>query len=1480
MERYSVKKPFTVLVAVIVIIALGVVSLMHLSMDLLPEISLPYMIVITTYPGAGPEKVEALVTEPMENTLGTLSGVKNISSTSSDNYSMIQLEFEDGTDLDSVMVKLSSALNQLQSSLPDGCGTPSIMQISMDMVATMYIAVEREGYDIYELSDFVDYDVIPYISRQEGVASVNTLGLVEQTVHVELNQDKIDALNDDILATTNEALADAAVQLEDAHTQLDEAQEALESAQSQFGPTLSSALVGPLNTAAQGAADGLRGSASDLIGFLVTLEGQLQTAQATQNASLAQAQANITQLIDLITTAQAAGEAISSEEAQALVQAISDAMSGVSQTDYGPLAQNVVATSIALQEAIATYGPESPEAEAAQANYDTAVLILTTAITNEAGITNEDVANIQAQIEALITALNNASNNLDGSSVGSLITSSGDLTTVLNGINNLLAMVQRIDPAGSLLSAAGSIRNQLTAMSGTIAGLPQMVNGVSTMVSGLTQAQLDAAVMFSTATMQLSDAQAMLDQAQAQYDAAREQALANANADALLTPATLSGLIYAQNFAMPAGYIDDENDNSWLLKIGDEFETSDAIAQMLLIDNEMLGTIRLEDVADIIIIDNAGDSYTKLNGSEAVIITIFKSSVAGTNDVSRACNKALKEMEELYPGMHSVVLMDQGVYISMIVESIFSSIGIGALLAVIILAIFLKDFKPTLVVAISIPLSVLFALVLLYFTGLELNMMTLSGLSLGIGMLVDNSVVVMENILRLRNRGVPAARAAVQGAKQVSGSIIASTLTTICVFLPSVFASGTVKTLLYPLALSIGYCLVASLVMALTVVPASCSTLLSSSKPKEFKFFTMLQNGYGKSLKWCLKFKVVPLLVAFILLAISVVTVLRTGIVYIPEMSSNEINATIYTPEELTREESYAMVDSIINEALKIDGIEELGIMDSSATSGMLTGGAVSSNRYGSYMLYIVADDNISDEEVDRITSELEECITKAGAESSIAGGGLSDMSALGGGSGIAVYVYGQDLDTIHEIATEVGNMLSEQEGLAEIDDGSLSNEPALHLVIDRDLAMSYGFTTAQIYAQVAQSLQTSVTATTVTIDGMEMTVVIDDNTSPITRENILDMEFDSSAAMGGMGAGTTSSAAGFGSGSGFGFGSSDEDEDEEDVNDENDIENENDEPEEEEEATTTVHRLGEFAQLVETEAEGSISRENLTRYVTVTASVESGYNTNLISRELTPKLNKYEASLPNGYSIEIGGETTQVNEMVSQMLQMAALALLFIYVIMVAQFQSLLSPFIILFTIPLAFTGGMFGLMIAHEPLSMLSLLGFVILMGTVVNNGIVFVDYANQLRMGGMERRDALVATGITRMRPILMTALTTILAMSQLIIGKGMASQLGKGMAIVIAGGLIYGTFMTLYIVPIIYDILFKRKPLVVDVGDDIDEEMDDAAEFLKSLKKEEEVAADAKQGAAGKSEGSTQDKKETSEPSAPTGDGKMRPGTALT
>lgn len=1282
MIKLSVKKPFTILVAVILVIVLGVVSIMGMTTDLLPDMSLPYLIVVTTYPGASPERVENDVVKPMESALGTVSGVENIYSTSAENYGMVQLEFADGTDMDSTLVKVSSALQEIQASLPELCSTPSIIELSMDMMATMYVSVSREGYDIYQLSNFVKDTVQPYLERQSGVASISSIGLVEQSVHVELDQDKISALNEKLLETVNEALSAAKEELDAAEAQVAAGKEELEKAQASFGTTMADAIFSQL-------------------------EG---TVTDTASQLAAQVDSLITQI-------------------SALRSEITD------------------------------------------------------------GGTGQLLDSLLLELDSISRNLN--SGDLDAEDVlliaGSLRVIADDLQTLVDKMETDLPE----EDLQSLRQKLAEIEENLNGVSALIQSVPDMLSGLEDAYAGLTQAQLEAAVGFATASYQLTSAEAQLATAKTQYESAKEEALANANLDQLLNISTLSQLIYAQNFSMPAGYIDDKDDNSWLLKVGDEYETVEDISGALLVSMDGIGDVRISDVATVTILDNAGENYARLNGEQAVILAIYKNSVTGTNETAKNCLAAFDELEEKYEGTQLATLMNQGSYIDLIIDSVLSSMITGALLAIIILALFLKDIKPTMVVAISIPLSVMFALVLMYFTNISLNMMTLSGLALGIGMLVDNSIVVMENIYRLRGRGISAPRAAVQGTKQVAGSIISSTLTTICVFLPLVFTTGMIKELLLPLGLCIGYCLTASLIVALTVVPAAGSTLLKNTKPKSHPWFDRFQNAYGKFLNWCLDHKAVPLSVSIGLLAVCVWAVINMGIVILPEMTGNQISVNVSTPEGLTREESYAMADDVIELLLEIDGVDEVGVMDTGATSGLL-GMSSGSSGYGSYVYYIVLPDGTAASRVQQITDAINEKSTESPCTIEASAGSIDEMTALLG-SGLSVNIYGDDLETMEVLSQKVVSIVEQVEGYTDITTSFQDGDPTIHLVIDKDKAMAKGLTVAQIYMEIAEQLTTSATSTTVTLDSVTMDVTVENNSDPLTLETLLELEFETSSI---DSSGNT---------------------------------------------VKEVCKLSEFAVIEETSSISSISRENLTRYVTVSAAVADGYNATLLSRELSKELDAFSDSdeVPYGYTISLDGESSTVNEMVGQMVLLLLLGCIFIYLVMVAQFQSLLSPFIVLFTVPLAFTGGMLGLLIAGQQLSLLSLMGFAVLMGTVVNNGIVFVDYVNQLRLGGLDRRTALIATGKTRMRPILMTALTTILAMFQMIFSDDMAGQVGGGMAIVIVGGMIYATVMTLIIVPVIYDILFKRQPKEVDIGsENLDDIPDDAAEYLEAARTEQE------------------------------------------
>ena len=1424
MEKISVKKPFTVLVAVIVVLALGIVSMTKMTTDLLPSISFPNLMIITTYPGASPERVESEVCQPLEDALGVVKNVRNVMSVSAENYGMVQVEFADGTDMDSAMVNVSSAINQVAATLPEMCGTPGILELGMDMIATMYVAVGYEGYDIYELSDYVDNEIVPYFQRQTGVASVTSVGLVEKSVQIDLNGEKIRRLNDRILEQTDSALAEAREALDEAQKKVDEGRAELQRQQAAFGQTLSSALFSQIDAGAM--SDQLQGGVDSLIDALESLDITSLVPEGEAQDTLTELREAVRELTQAIEMARKDAEALRPvlEDAAAFLES-ARRLAEQLDTDTAGSREETAQALAELQAALDALNKAGGDPAASLTAMQSALIALEAALAaaGEVGQTTSDAvtaSGIAGQLDALIDEFQEISGQLGEGTLSSLISAALRLSAALGRLEALLDQIGSGDS-----SALDSLREAMASLTGSTGELATLLGILEGVTAQLTQGQLDAALGFAEASRQLAGAQEQLSAAFTQYERSREQALSAANVDALVDAATLSQLIYAQNFAMPAGYIDDKDDNSWLLRVGDEYDSSGGIAEMLLLDVDGIGAVRISDIADITVIDNAGASYTNLNGGDGVMLCIYKGSTAGTNEVSKNCARAIADLMAEDERLNIVPLVDQGKYITLIVDSIVESMILGAALAIVVLALFLKDVRPTILVGISIPLSVLFTLVLMYFTGLSLNMMTLSGIALGIGMLVDNSIVVMENIIRLRGRGIEAPRASVQGTKQVAGSIIASTLTTVSVFLPMVFTSGTVREMLVPLSLSVSYCLAASLLVAMTVIPASASTLLRHAEPKPNRLMDSLQKKYAKSLRWCLKHKALPLAVSIALLVFSLVRLLIIGIVVLPEMTSDNVEVEIATPEEDEREVSYAKVDQVMDAILTVEGIDDVGIMDTGSVIGSVgalagaTGGS-----YGAYTCFVTVPEGAGKDEVDRICREIEEACAGIDCDVSANSGGMMDFAAFVS-SGLTINIYGRDLDELARIAEDVAAQAEKIEGFTGVSTGREDAANTLHLVIDRDKAMEYGLTVAQIYAEIAGRLNTNVTSTTITVDGAEMDVTVSDETDPLTRENLLEMEFTAVSFTGDLGGGDMSAMLGAFSGEG----------------DSEEEEGEQGTPP----ADDGVHKLREFATVEETLSASSIRRENLTRYVTVTASTAAGYNTTVLARSLQSGVREIERGLPDGYSIEFSGESEQVGEMVEQMLGLAGLGLLFIYLVMVAQFQSLLSPFIILFTVPLAFTGGMLGLLAAGEPLSMLSMMGFLILMGTVVNNGIVFVDYTNQLRIGGLEKHDALVATGQTRMRPILMTAMTTILAMTQLIFGTDMGSQMGRGMAIVIAGGLAYATLMTLFIIPLMYDILYRRQPKEIDVGEGIDDSPDDAAEFLAEFRAEREQSEKAAQ-----------------------------------
>ena len=1343
LPQFSVRKPYTVLVAVVLVLVLGVISFTGMTTDLLPAMELPYVVVMTTYPGASPEKIETTVTKPLEAVLGTTGGIKNVSSVSSENASIVILEFEQGTNMDSAMIELSSNVDLVSGQMDDAVGTPMLMKISPDMLPVMVASVDMDGMDVKEISAFADETVMPAFERIDGVASVDATGLVEQQVTVTLDQVKIDALNDKVLAGVDSDLADAQRELREGQAKVADGKAKLAEGEAALESQKGSAL----DKLAQGSAqvDGASATLSALLSEETTLTANQKAFEAERDGYTQAKQG-----YEGINTALAGARDTARQAAAAA------AKQGVLDSVNALLAQMGRPAVGTYEEAAAVYAQLQQTQPGLPALPDPAV------------VGEQAAAAVPANVDALL-ALDDASFEAFKTQAGALPGGEQLAALTKESLTQLRDAVLRADTRLPEVEAElSNITTRLAVISGMKPALEEnlkkaqdayaeLEKGKMTAVNELTRGE----VTLSTTKTQLEDAEQKLADAQEQFDQARDAAYKKADLSGVLTADMLGNILMAQNFNMPAGYIT-EGEEQYLVKVGEEYASLEELENTLLMhmDVDGVGDVRLSDVADIALTDNAGESYAKVNGNDGVVLSFQKQSTASTATVSQRINSAIAQLQEQNPGLHITPLMDQGDYIDMVVGSVLSNLLWGGLLAIIVLIFFLKDAKPTFIVACSIPFSLMCAITLMYFTDVTLNIISLSGLALGVGMLVDNSIVVIENIYRLRSLGVPASKAAIQGAKQVSGAIFASTLTTICVFLPIVFTQGISRELFTDMGLTIAYSLLASLVVALTLVPAMGAAVLKNTKEKSHRWFDAFVEGYQRLLGWALRHKAPVLSGVTALLAISIFLTTQMGTAFIPAMDSPQMSATLTMPRGAAQQDAYAMADTVMERIAAVDGVETVGAMSGGSGMSSMMGGSSSG---GSITYYILLSDDRTATNAD-VSAAIEAQVADLDCTVEVQESTM-DMSALGG-SGVELVITGRGLDEMNAIADDLRGILRSTEGLVDISENSVTGNPETRITVDKYKAMQHGLTVAQIYSELAAELKAENTATTLTLDGTDTPVVVVKPAGQApTRGNIMDHAF------------TVTNAEG-------------------------------------EEETV---RLYDIAAKQETDSVSSINRENGARTMSVSAGVDARHNIGLVSRELEKKLADYE--LPEGYTVEIAGENETINSAMTDLVKMIALAVVFIYLIMVAQFQSLMSPFIVMFTIPLAFTGGLLALWLTGSELSIIAMLGFLVLAGVVVNNGIVFVDNINQLRLAGMDRTEAILETGRTRIRPVLMTALTTILAMSTMALGIGDGAEMTQPMAIVTIGGLTYATLLTLLVVPVLYDI-FRKKPLY-------DPELDDAA-----------------------------------------------------
>jgi len=1116
LAKFSVRKPLTVLVAVILSVVLGVVSFINTSTDLMPAMDLPFKAVFTTYFGATPEQIERDISIPLEARMSTLSGIETVQSISSEHVSIVILQFTEATNMDSASLELRETLDMM--SLPDGASRPMTIRMNPEMMPIMTANVFMAGADIDELSEFARHTVVPALEGVPGVAVASLSGLVQNQLHVIIESERIDAVNHNL----NQAVA-------------------------------------------------------------------------------------------------------------------------------------------ALMEA-------AMEEMAQQA---------------EAAITTQ----VEAFSEAFVTEL------------------------VMDGVE--------LEIAQALLQEE----------------LPYVIE---------------------TITAEVMEAMAGGRDEETPADAA-----IGLPAE-MMTVETITGILTAQNFVMPAGMIT-ENDVEYMVRVGDRFESLDEIKNMLIFDPGAMGLegidpVRLSDIADVFVTDDSHLSFTRVNGNPGVMLSIQRQSEFPTADVTNAVRDRMDALAADHAGLGFAVLMDQGEMIGVVIGSVLNNLLIGGLLAVVILLLFLRDIRPTLIVAIAIPISIMLAFTLMYFTGVSLNMISMGGLALAVGMLVDNSIVVIENIYRMRaTTGRTCARAAVSGAKQVSGAIVAATLTTASLFVPIIFTDGITRQIFADFGLTIAYALLASLIIALTVVPAASSVMLKNvKKEQEGKLFARFVDGYEKTLRVALRFKWAVLAFSVAAFVLSFWAINRMGMELFPAMDTPQINITAEMPEGSVFEDAVAVAEELGTRALAINDVDTVGVsiggggmMGMMAASlgfgdmgGMMGGGGTTIN------MYILMSENRAITS-DELNAQLRVILYDLGLEADIGGG--ADMMAMMAGDAISLRIEGAELDDIRDTAIALAELVNSVPGTMNVTDVVEQAAPQLRISVDKDAAMANGLTVAQVFLVAMETLSAPQRSVDITLDGRNYEIIISDGDFvPPSWNDIENMQI--------------TTARGY-------------------------------------------VTLSDIAEVYEDIGFSTINRINRNRFTTISGEIEPGFNVALVNAEIENLLVGFETA--GNSSVIIGGEAEAIADALGDLILMLALGLLFTYLIMVAQFQSLLSPFIIMFTIPLAFTGGFVGLMIAGMPLSVVAMIGLILLSGVAVNNGIVLISRVNQMRWEGMAKKDAIIDAARKRIRPIIMTAISTIFAMSVIALGVGEGMEMMQPMAIATIGGLLYATIMTLFVVPILYDMMHKNK-----------------------------------------------------------------------
>lgn len=820
-----------------------------------------------------------------------------------------------------------------------------------------------------------------------------------------------------------------------------------------------------------------------------------------------------------------------------------------------------------------------------------------------------------------------------------------------------------------------------------------------------------------------------------------------------LTTSTLSGILAAENMNLPSGDLSQGNTTVSVRTIG-EFTSIQQINN-LPITTGTGGVIHLSDVARVEEVEADRDSFMYVNGEKGILISVDKQSTANLVKVSDSLKKEIAELQEDYPELDINLLTDTAEYIEMSLSNITQTALLAAVIAFFVLLLFLKNAVTAGIIAVSIPTSIMATFAMMYVTGINMNMISMGGVAIGIGMLVDNSVVVLDSIYQYYERGYSAVEAAEIGSKEVSMAITASTLTTVAVFVPLALTGGTTGAMMQNLSFTIVYALVASVIVALTFVPMACGLLLKKETKsinwKNTRFLKFLDHWdaaidtlgrrYEKILKWALRHRKKTVITVIAVFILSLFTVPIAGMDFMASMDQGTANITVELPngtdldttEETTLEVLYRLQD-----------IPERELVYASVGSGMMSSGTNSSS-----IVINLVDKKDRDRSTDEVCEEIKGLLADIpGAEITVA----SSNSAMGSlaSADVTMNVYGYDSPTLVEVEKELVAMLSEVPGLSEVEGSTGDTVPEAKVTIDRGKASQYGITTAS----VAGALNTAISGSTATqykVDGTEIDVVIRYDTEEVNY--LTDLKNL-----------TVTSAYG------------------------------------------TQVPLSDIATVTMDESATTIMRENQKNYITINANAE-GMSGSEAQKLVEEAMANFE--LPDGCYYEFGGMMEMMNESFSSLTTAMIVAVLLVYMIMASQFESLRYPFIVMFSMPLAITGAILGLLLTGNTITMPAMMGFVMLVGMVVNNGIVLVDYTNQLMDRGMNCHDALTTAGPRRLRPILMTTLTTVLGMLPMALATSEGSEMMQALAVAVIFGLSLSTVVTLIFIPVLYMWMNERK-----------------------------------------------------------------------